>query len=513
LKLTSIQHILRIVKVVLKGLRVVLYLLLVIDATACGEVVNIEQSLQETVELIQVRQTGVGGTLIALTQTEQYKLGDSIRQTENAQFNLNSEILQNPSTPFPSIEPHKIKEYDQDAELETRIKASKILLFENLSGSRQVRYAKRALDEGGYFYLDVGSATGWFKDQLLSNEDWDLVIAAAEARKEFGGEYFEYLHDQVNKGAALIIEFWDIDNAPEGRIKPLLNDCGVNFQSDWFDPDMRSIFWLKNDHPLLNDPNKISNKLREAQQIWRGDKGDLLMIDAGKKGAEIIAGTSGEWVDDHGTLVYCMEGRMVIQTFSSHEYAMEDMIALWQNYIYKTLRNHHKLTFSEVYNPAREQNESETTNTDNEISNQDGSENINRVGDPVECGPMVIEVPNYPVQTRDMFEHHAEGVYMILDLEISNRIHQPIQIWDEDYSLEGFSREEKITFKPDKAASGYLYIENPVNLNQDLIKPGGLWRTKLAFDINPEGSDWTLVVKPGDEIGQPICTAKISISQ
>ena len=64
---------------------------------------------------------------------------------------------------------------------ERLLKSAKILLFEDMSASRQIRLVKEALDEAGYFYLDVGSAKGWFKSQLLSGVEWDLVIAAAEA--------------------------------------------------------------------------------------------------------------------------------------------------------------------------------------------------------------------------------------------------------------------------------------------------------------------------------------------
>jgi len=493
------------------AITVVFFFLLVVAATACAGAVNIERTLQETVDLIQFQQTGVVGTQIALTQTANFSQAIDIQQTETALVNLNSRIFITPSPVIQSTEAPEELGQVNDLELERRIKASKILLFENLSGSRQIRYAKKALDDGGYFYLDVGSATGWFKDQLLSNEEWDLVIVAAEARREFGGEYFEYIHDQVKRGSALIIEFWDIDNAPAGRIKPLLNDCGVDFQSDWFDPEMRSIFWLKSDHPLLNEPHQISNKLRESQSLWRGDKGDLLLIDPVNKGGELIAGTSGLWDVDHGTLANCMNGRMVIQTFSSHEYAMEDMILLWQNYIYNTLKNHHLLTYSKSGQPDTGQTDGEGAGTETEISNMAVPLHKNNTGVPVECGPLVINVPSPPVQTRDMFEHHADGIFVLLDLEISNNMQEPVQIWDEDYSLEGVKGEEKLVYKPDKAASGYLYIENPVNLNQDLIRQGGVWRTKLAFDVDPEGSDWTLVVKPGDEIGQPICAVYISV--
>ena len=72
---------------------------------------------------------------------------------------------------------------------------------------------------------------------------------------------------------------------------------------------------------------------------------------------------------------------------------------------------------------------------------------------------------------------------------------------------------EAVLFSPDKAATGYLYIKNPVNLSQDRIEPGGLWRTKLAFDVDPLGEDWVLVVKPGSEIGRELCEVRIPLTR
>ncbi len=75
--------------------------------------------------------------------------------------------------------------------VDRQLKSARILLFENMSASGYIRIVKEALDRAGYFYLDVGSATGWFKTQLLSSVEWDLIIAAAEANREFGGSSWD----------------------------------------------------------------------------------------------------------------------------------------------------------------------------------------------------------------------------------------------------------------------------------------------------------------------------------
>jgi hypothetical protein len=36
----------------------------------------------------------------------------------------------------------------------------------------------------------------------------------------------------------------------------------------------------------------------------------------------------------------CFNGRVIIQTFSNHDYRKEDVMVLWENYIVYTLTNH-----------------------------------------------------------------------------------------------------------------------------------------------------------------------------
>jgi len=43
-------------------------------------------------------------------------------------------------------------------------------------------------------------------------------------------------------------------------------------------------------------------------------------------------------------LATCFEGRVIIQTFSDHDYHQADIIPLWQNYIHYTLKNHFAVT-------------------------------------------------------------------------------------------------------------------------------------------------------------------------
>jgi len=39
-------------------------------------------------------------------------------------------------------------------------------------------------------------------------------------------------------------------------------------------------------------------------------------------------------------LATCYEGRVILQTFSNHDYRYNEIVPLWQNYIHYTLKNH-----------------------------------------------------------------------------------------------------------------------------------------------------------------------------
>jgi hypothetical protein len=131
-----------------------------------------------------------------------------------------------------------------------------------------------------------------------------------------------------------------------------------------------------------------------------------------------------------------------------------------------------------------------------------------------DCGGIllarIVETPEY---TKDLFEHHAQGVFINLFVEMSNVSDQIIQVWDEDYILQGSRDEKLLTYSPQKAATGYLFIVRGGNLYQDQLKPGQSWKTYLSFDVDPLGQEWMLVVKPGNEIGQKVCEVSLSLSK
>jgi hypothetical protein len=480
----------------------VFFLLLVFPA--CGLIQSGTPQIAETPNALLLQMTS-----LALTQTQLASQIQTAEITPTPAAILNEETPATEAIPVLEATPvpeDMLESSDPNLDLARAMKSAKILLFEDMSASRYLRYAKEALDRDEYFYQDVGSAKGWFKSQLLSSVEWDLVIAAAEARRDFGGEFFEYLDQQVEQGASVIVEYWDWDAAPNGKAQLLLERCGVSHQSDWYEPDLRVFFWLAPEHPVFFEPNQIPAGLRNAPALWSGDLGDLFRLEPGRteqsQSAVLLAGTSPQYRSDHAILVSCVDGRVILQGFSSHEYAKEDMIALWQNYIYQTLKS--RFALKPPY-PA-------PAVTPSVAELNQPSAPPAALGQPAACGEALIaRAPAAPTRQRDLFEHHAKGEFLLISLELENISAAPVQIYDQDYFLEGLLDGQKVVYQPDKAATGYLHIQNAGNLYQDLIQPGSRWRTNLAFDVNPRASDLVLVLRPGAEFQHQVCEVQISL--
>ena len=130
-----------------------------------------------------------------------------------------------------------------------------------------------------------------------------------------------------------------------------------------------------------------------------------------------------------------------------------------------------------------------------------------------DCGGILLaRIVDPPEYTKDLFEHHAQGIFINLFLEMTNRSNQTVQVWDEDYFIEGSRDGKLLTYSPQKAATGYLFIVRGGNLYQDELKPGESWKTYLSFDVDPLGQDWMIVIKPGNEVGQKVCEVKIRLT-
>jgi hypothetical protein len=296
------------------------------------------QNIQTTEQAASL--TKVAGDVQATVMAQQ-SAQLAAQATQLAQNQAASPTEQNPPTSQPPIQ---VTEAPPVVDVDKQIKNAKILLFEDMAGTGYYEYWQEALESGGYNFKDDGSAQGWFKDDLLSSNKWDLIIAASESRAKIQGEYFQYLLTHINRGAGVIIEHWDLDDLSQGKVAPILSKCGVALYRDWFVPigaipDL-SVWVLQPDNPIFHEPfDGIS--LRNFANFWKfdTDRGDLLKL-TGSGDAILLAGTIATTKQDHGTLASCLEGRLVIQTHSSHEYKRDQITNLMQNMIYYTLKNH-----------------------------------------------------------------------------------------------------------------------------------------------------------------------------
>lgn len=225
---------------------------------------------------------------------------------------------------------------------EAWMKDASILLYEDMAGETDaLRYIKMSLDAMGLDYTDTGDAQGDFKDLILTGgpkgQGWDLIIAGSESRSGIQGEFFIFLNDALNLGSSVIVEVWDVDAFASGQISTLMNRCGVEFQRDWFDEPLENqlVHPLDAQNPILHQPNDPI-RLTSVTGYWTGDLGDFMRLTPGSE-ASLFLGARAHLKDSYGTAASCLNNQLIIQTHSTHQYAQNRSIPLWQNYIYHTL--------------------------------------------------------------------------------------------------------------------------------------------------------------------------------
>ncbi|MEA4908386.1 MAG: hypothetical protein GYA17_20465 [Chloroflexi bacterium] len=234
-----------------------------------------------------------------------------------------------------------------EVDLKKQIQQANILVFEDIRGypdlEPRVQRAIQTMDFSGGKIVQVGDAVGNFMVELNSPTQWDLIIVAAEARSGVRGEFWDVILERVNQGSALIAEVWYLDDTAAGRISSLLGKCGIKYQRDWVrdegaDPLDYSMYWLDSGHELFSIYNSVG-PLYTVTPYWIYDVGDLIRLGSGGD-ATLLAGLYSYEKSSYGTLATCLDGQMIFQTFSSHDYRYDQVVPLWQNYIMYTLTNH-----------------------------------------------------------------------------------------------------------------------------------------------------------------------------
>ena len=222
-------------------------------------------------------------------------------------------------------------------DVEAKIKAAKVLVYENTDERGIGMWVQDALEGMGMKYTQTGSYSGHFMEYLDSGIKWDLIIVDAEDKDKISGEFWDVIYNRLSRDkAALIAEVWYLDRELAGPINKILGGCGVSYRKDM--PLDDSIYWWTPDSEVFNEPNTVL-PLIHYNLFWGNQAGDKLNL-GGNGQATMLAGLSARPSTGEGVLASCYDGRVIIQTFSDHDYRQADIIPLWQNYIHYTLKNH-----------------------------------------------------------------------------------------------------------------------------------------------------------------------------
>jgi hypothetical protein len=246
-------------------------------------------------------------------------------------------VPQNTPVPPPQVQPtHAPAQPTATPDIQAQMSNAKILVYEDTLYIGL--WIQDALNNMGLPHTHVSDAVGDFMANLNSGIKWDLIIVGAESKDAVQGEFWDVISTHINGSnkTALIAEIWYLDLVGEGRIKPILTDCGITYQRDW--PLADSIYWLAPNDPVFNEPNTVLPFLHYSR-YWANQAGDLIKLTPGSK-ATLLAGTFPNEKSNYGVIASCFDGRVIFQTFSNHDYHQDEVMLLWENYITNVLTNH-----------------------------------------------------------------------------------------------------------------------------------------------------------------------------
>jgi len=273
---------------------------------------------------------------------EQTAIAQSVQATLNA---AQPEPTATTESQQPDLDPPvtETESLAPSVDFEEWMKSANILLYEDMVSVYTIsRYVSEALNRMGLNYVDVGDAMGYYKEQLLSGgpggAEWDLIISAKEARGDVQGEFYVYLNDALNAGSSVIIEEWQLDKIGLGKISTILGRCGVKYQDNWaYDPiDWRLLWPVDQTSPIHHQPNE-GVALTNPIDYWpSSDLGDFMRLGPGSDAVPLWTARANE-TNNYLTAVSCLDGQLIIQTYSTHNYGYDRVIKMWENYIYNTL--------------------------------------------------------------------------------------------------------------------------------------------------------------------------------
>jgi serine/threonine protein kinase len=293
---------------------------------------------QAAVVLVDTPTATSTNTLEPKPTDTQTPLPTQTKTLSNLAFQQEKSDTRNTNTPIAIEEPDSVITFE-DWLIDTHI-----LVYEDMWGSNEQIHVTLALERLG---LDqnathVNNAIGDLMTNMRSTTTWDLIVIAFESRSyTYSGEVFEVLSTQLEDGASVVLEIWYLDRIASGTIQPLMQNCGIALHQNWErrqseDLNRFVVYIWEPDSPVLSDPNEITFLGPSSVKWPTGDVGDLIRLIPGSK-ANLLAGLL-PYPTHFGLIAECFDGRMLWQTFSSHDYRNSQMLDLWENYIYNALK-------------------------------------------------------------------------------------------------------------------------------------------------------------------------------
>lgn len=110
-------------------------------------------------------------------------------------------------------------------------------------------------------------------------------------------------------------------------------------------------------------------------------------------------------------------------------------------------------------------------------------------------------------------DHVATGTFLIVEMQVLNLMDSKYRnLFEEDYQVIGQVNGEGMTFPASFSASYDLYYDSDkfVFFTDDIL-PGSPFQTAVAFDVDPNGTNWRLLFQPNRWTGSPDCSVEIPL--
>ena len=140
------------------------------------------------------------------------------------------------------------------------------------------------------------------------------------------------------------MEAWNLDEDGSDLTSYIEDKCAIRVEKTWARVNGSSnfsdfaLYNLNQGLPLFDKPFKINLPMLPTI-YWNSDIGDLMAKNNGSK-ALFATGLTSKDPTRYGLLTSCNEGRLLLQTFSTHDYRLFETTELWANNIYYVLSNH-----------------------------------------------------------------------------------------------------------------------------------------------------------------------------